>query len=221
LAAIWQPFGNKTMNQEIFLEFKKLQAQIEHIEQVKKLELELHPSQVQQRQAMLNDMTSMAVKKLISVGRKARKAKIMLPQELTYWMLDYVAASLYGMDEPEMMENARKHNIEEDAIREHNKYTFMVNEILMGFEKGVKEGVSGNRELQAELFQFINGGGRQKLTGRQYGYLLSAKVKKVSISDAKTYFELELFKSKSQIGKLFTKHRLNDIIKPKTKSNPA
>ncbi len=110
-------------------------------------------------------------------------------------------------------QDAKKHVLEQDATREHHRYVFYINEILRGFERGVAEGVAGNKKYQNELRDFISGYLQGTFPAYRYGYLLASKAKKVSVSDAKLYFERHFFKSSSQIGKLFTKHRLNQVIK--------
>lgn len=201
------------MNSDVFLAFQKLILTIQHIEQLQQEVPELHPEQAKLRSSMLSDTTSTTIKELVRIGRQARKKNIPLPLELSYWLLDYVAASLYELPEPKAMVDAKKHDLEHDSIREHHGYLFTVNEILRGFEKGVVEGVSERVELQKELREFIDGYGKNKLSDFRYGYLLAGQSKKVSVSDAKIYFERAFFKSPSHISKLFTKHRLNDVIK--------
>lgn len=202
------------MNGDILMEFQKLVVTIKYIEQCKQSDdTDLHPEQAKLRQAMLSDMMSTAIKDLVLIGRRARKRHLPIPQELSYWLLDYVAASLYELPEPKEMRDAKKHVLEQDATREHHRYMFYVNEILRGFERGVEEGVAGNTEYQHELHDFVSGCYHSELSAYRYGYLLASKANKVSVSDAKLYFEQHFHKSSSQIGKLFTKHQLNQVIK--------
>jgi len=188
-------------------------------EELKRNITEQHPSDKQLPSPVLkllekfSDMSSEAMKSLIALTRLARREGIIIPTELTYWMIDYIANDFYGLNEPQLMKKAKSHNIDFDSSRMSNRYSFDTQNMVIGFEKGLKDKYEGTElKVTGNLKTLTVGTSKKILTTMEYGYLLAQTKKKLTVENAKLYFQKTLYKSDSVINRLFTTHGLNKII---------
>ena len=158
------------------------------------------------------DHISRLYKSLLQLGLEAKKCHLKLPDMLTYFLVEQLELLILDEKEATLIKQTMRHDTELDSISEGRKYINIVMQIVFGHMKAqMKEVLEVNGSLDA--FLSGNGMARYRLEPVDYGYLLGLKKKKLTVSDAKIFYELYLNQSSSNVGKLFTKYNLADAIK--------
>jgi len=160
---------------------------------------------------IISNLTSDAIKELVTIARFARKEELPIPKELSHWMIDYIANDFYGGNECKVMKAAKSHDKHKDELKNYHRHMFIINEIIIGFEEGLKHKMEGvGPKVKGNLTTLTLGTSKKILSERQYGYLLAEK--KLTVERAKDYFELSLCLSRPTINRLFIKHGLSKLI---------
>ncbi|MGF1743826.1 hypothetical protein [Vibrio minamisatsumaniensis] len=158
------------------------------------------------------DHISRLYKSLLQLGLDAKKCHLKLPDTLAYFLIEQLEVLIVGEEEATLLKQVMKHDTEQDSISESRKYTDIIMQIIWGH---MKAQMGETLEVEGSLDAFLSGNGMAKyrIEPVDYGYLLGLKKKKLTVSDAKIFYELYLNQSSSNVGKLFTKYNLSGAIK--------
>jgi len=147
----------------------------------------------------------------------AQEADLSIPKNLSYFCISQLNAQLYRTHDASLIDIASKHDDSNDSYTEDKKYFEIIVRIIHGHSKGTTalEEAGVIRNIDGNMDSFLSGGGAKKyaLSPEDYGYLISINKKKLTVSDAKLFFELHFHRSPSNISKLFTKYRLSTSIR--------